>query len=36
MLSGNHYFFFNSPSNEKARENRGIMETKVKEKYEFK
>ncbi len=29
MLSGNHYFFFNSPSIEKARENRGIVERKI-------
>jgi len=29
MLSGNHYFFFNSPSLEKARENRGIVEKEV-------
>ena len=36
MLSGNHYFFFNSPSVEGARENRGIVETKIKEKYGFK
>jgi len=34
MLSGNHYFFFNSPSIEKARENRGIVEKNVKEIYE--
>ncbi len=31
MLSGNHYFFFNSPSVEGARENRGIIEKEIKE-----
>ncbi len=30
MLSGNHYFFFNSPSVEGARENRRIIENKIK------
>jgi len=29
MLSGNHYFFFNSPNVEKARENRGIIEKEI-------
>jgi len=29
MLSGNHYFFFNSPSIKKARENREIIEKKI-------
>ena len=31
MLSGDHYFFFNSPNIEKARENRKIIEKKIKE-----
>jgi len=29
MLSGNHYFFFNSPSIKKAKENREIIEKEV-------
>ena len=29
MLSGNHYFFFNSLSIERARENRGIVENNI-------
>jgi len=29
MLSGNHYFFFNSPNIEKAKENREIIEKKI-------
>ena len=32
MLSGNHYFFFNSPNIEGARENRGIVEKEIKSK----
>ena len=34
MLSGNHYFFFNSPSVEGARENRKIIEKSFKGIYE--
>jgi len=30
MLEGNHYFFFNSPNINKAKENRKIIETKVR------
>ena len=30
MLDGNHYFFFNSPNINKAKENRKIIEKKVK------
>ena len=29
MLSGNHYFFFNSPNIEKTKENRKIIEEKI-------
>ena len=29
MLSGNHYFFFNSPSIEEARENREVIEREI-------
>ena len=30
MLSGNHYFFFNSPSVEEARRNREVVEKEIK------
>jgi hypothetical protein len=29
LLDGNHYFFFNSPSIKKAKENRGFIEKKI-------
>ena len=34
MLSGNHYFFFNSPSIKDTKENKKIVEKKIRETYE--